>query len=44
MSQYRRAIYVLACLLATRPSLGCSMQDIHYDQVVRLVAHDIRAT
>jgi hypothetical protein len=35
MSQYRRAIYVLACLLAIRPILGRSIQDIHDDQVVR---------
>lgn len=35
VAHYPTAIYVLACLLATRPVLGPETRVTHYDQVVR---------
>lgn len=38
MAQHAGAIFVLACLSATRLFLGRSFQDIHYIQIVRYCA------
>jgi hypothetical protein len=35
IAQHALAIFVLACLSATRPFPGRSFQDIHYFEVVR---------
>jgi hypothetical protein len=42
LAQARDAIFVLACLSATRPVPGRPFQVIHYNQIVRYRARFVR--